>query len=196
MKHPTGTEFTQWIDWEVPFLNHLRPMEKSRISGMHAAYKQAKITEQQDRIQEALVAGIRQKPPAGPEEKCIDPFISQLASLLRQAHPRCSDRLCCECSKPFLLVTIDDTELDYCPRCHSFWFDTCELQHFTHAITEVPGARYKTRPSRYTCPVCREQMRESVFIKPFNLLVDMCIHRHGVYLEDQEIHRALELAGR
>jgi len=171
-------------------------MGNYRFSGMHAAYTQAKVTQQQDRIQEALVAGIRQKPSTPPEEKRVDPFISQLASLLRQTHPHCSDRLCCECGKPFLLVTIDDTELDYCPRCNSFWFDTCELQHFTHAITEVPGAQYQTRPSRYTCPVCQEQMSESVFIKPFNLLVDICIHKHGVYLEDKEIQRALELAGR
>lgn len=142
------------------------------------------------------MAGIRQKPSATPVEKRTDPFIAQLGCQLRQAHLYRSDRHCCECSKPFLLITIDDRELDYCSRCGSFWFDAHELQHFTHAITEVPGAKYKTRPSRYACPVCHEQMSESVFIKPFNLLVDICINNHGLYLEDKEIQRALDLAER
>jgi Zn-finger nucleic acid-binding protein len=152
------------------------------------------MTQQRERIQKVLVKEMQASAADLSADSPAASFITQLAGQLERAQIHDPDKRCCECRKPFLLVSIDGTDIDYCPRCHGFWFDTSELRHFTHALADVPGAACTTRPSRFVCPVCQEQMAESVFIKPFNLLVDICMHNHGVYFEDKEIQRALEIA--
>jgi len=71
-------------------------------------------------------------------------------------------------------------------------FDSGELMRFHGLESDAPSAHLKSRISKYTCPVCSQKMREIVFKAPHNLLVDQCIE-HGVYLENKELHRVVEL---
>jgi Zn-finger nucleic acid-binding protein len=121
---------------------------------------------------------------------------AMLADIDRQVaepQPRLSTRACVECGKPCRLVTVGTTTVDYCPACRGCWFDPGELSHLTRTGTDVPSQHVDHRPSRFACPVCGLKMWEHIFLKPHNLLVDRCPKGHGVYLEEGELKRALEL---
>ena len=105
-----------------------------------------------------------------------------------------SERICPECQEQMTLLHIDGQELDQCLSCRGIWFDQGELKAITGLVEDVPGLKYHSRPSRYHCPTCGEQMTEYVFVNPHNLLVDYCESCGGVYLEAGELDRALDIA--
>jgi Zn-finger nucleic acid-binding protein len=105
-----------------------------------------------------------------------------------------SGRACCECHGPFKVIQIEGVELDFCPECRGFWFDPGELKSMTATDSDVPASKLKHRTSRYKCPICLAQMTEHVYLEPHNLLVDCCPDGHGIYLEEGELERAIQLA--
>ena len=107
-----------------------------------------------------------------------------------------SQRFCPRSGCPFLLVEIDDVELDYCPECHGVWFDSLELQHFTGFFSDVPGERLADRASSLVCPVCGWNLRAKQLHADTNLVVHACPRRHGVFLKDGEFERAIRAAER
>ena len=106
---------------------------------------------------------------------------------------RTSTKSCPECNNKFSIVKLANIEIDCCIKCNSFWFDSGELMEFHGLESEVPSDNLKSRKSKYPCPVCAKIMREVVFKAPNNLLVDQCTE-HGVYLENKELHRVIELS--
>ena len=103
-----------------------------------------------------------------------------------------SKKKCPECRQHFSLLDVADLELDVCRKCHSFWFDAGELLSFVHTTEDVPSKDLTSRASKYRCPICQKRMRECVYQKPHNLLVDHCSD-HGVYLENKELDRVVEI---
>ena len=113
--------------------------------------------------------------------------------LMSRALKRASIK-CPECYRHFSLITLDGQQVGFCEHCNSFWFDAGELKHFTDLFTDVPGENLKSRESKYFCPICSAQMKECAFLNRGNLLVDLCVSNHGVYLESGELKRALDLS--
>lgn len=111
---------------------------------------------------------------------------------MRLSGLKSSHKKCPECKNLFSLITLIDIELDCCLRCKSFWFDRGELMDFSGLDKDVPSDDLVSRNSKYPCPICQSIMREYVYINPHNLLVDQCIE-HGVYLENNEINRLIEI---
>ena len=105
-----------------------------------------------------------------------------------------SEKICPECNRNMSLITVKSIELDYCCFCDGCWFDPGELRMITELPSDIPSDDLKNRPSRYRCAVCRKPMKEHVFLRPHNLLVDRCVF-HGVYLESGELKRSLEING-
>ncbi len=119
-----------------------------------------------------------------------------LADIERQVHDSktpYSSRHCVECGRPFMLITLDDMEIEYCRWCKSTWFDPSELRHFTHEPKDIPSDDSKSRVSERKCPDCGAYMREYVYLKPFWVLVDRCPNGHGIYLQDKELEQIFEL---
>jgi Zn-finger nucleic acid-binding protein len=114
---------------------------------------------------------------------------------LKTANPNLplSSKSCPECNSKFSLVELSEIEIDCCLKCNSFWFDSGELMEFHGLESDAPSDNLKSRKSKYSCPVCTQEMREVVFKAPHNLLVDQCTE-HGVYLENKELHRVVELS--
>jgi Zn-finger nucleic acid-binding protein len=100
---------------------------------------------------------------------------------------------CPECGNEFRLIYINEIELDVCVRCVSFWFDNGELKKFSGLASDIPSRELTSRKSKYKCPICKVDMVEHVFTKPHNLLVDHC-KEHGVYLENKELDRVIEIS--
>jgi Zn-finger nucleic acid-binding protein len=121
-------------------------------------------------------------------------LLAEINEQLADDHRVESKRSCPGCARPFTIVTVDGLEIDCCRFCRSIWFDPGELQHFSKTEKEIPSDDLAHRQSKYDCPVCGTRMMEYVFFNPHNLLVDRCPAGHGVYLEDRELERVLELA--
>lgn len=118
-------------------------------------------------------------------------ILDEVQRLLRKKRWTDSRRECPECSKPFIVLDVKDVPVDFCRGCRSFWFDSGELSQITELFEDIPGQNLAHRRSSLACCVCGEQMQEFQFTRGDNLLVDRCPLRHGVYLQDQELGRAL-----
>jgi len=103
-----------------------------------------------------------------------------------------SKKPCPECKRKLSIIHVLDVELDCCQFCHSFWFDSGELKLLTGLKKDVVSEGMKTRASKYECPICDKPMKETVFKASHNLLVDQC-EEHGVYLENNELNRVVEI---
>lgn len=105
-----------------------------------------------------------------------------------------SEAQCPRCGRAFRLIKVGKVEIDTCLSCGSFWFDAGELRSLTGLLREVPAEDLPPHKSKYLCPRCRTEMKEHRFSRPHDLLVDMCPNGHGVYLEEGELVRVLDLA--
>jgi Zn-finger nucleic acid-binding protein len=121
--------------------------------------------------------------------------VKLLESIEQQiAHPTRGrfDRLCPECSKAFIMIQAGPVEIETCLPCGSFWFDEGELKAITRRSKDVPGDTAPGQASQYNCPVCHDNMTEYPFIAGQDLRVDICPNHHGIYLERDELERAID----
>ena len=108
-----------------------------------------------------------------------------------EENPAETEKTCPECSRNFVSLKIKGSEVDFCRYCKSYWFDSGELAQVTGRTTDIPDTTLRSRESEYPCPVCGEIMKEHIFLRGDNLLVDRCPD-HGVYLESGELQRAID----
>ncbi len=120
-------------------------------------------------------------------------LLADIQRQLRAGELPVSTRLCPECRRPFGLLNMRQTVVDYCTRCQGCWFDPGELGLVTGTAQDIPAVQANRRRGKHQCPVCGVPMWEQEYKKPFNLLVDRCPSGHGVYLEQGELERALRL---
>ena len=134
----------------------------------------------------------------------VDPHLTQfhervvleLKQKLAQRDYRSSQRLCPACSGRFIQFDIDHVPLEYCRDCNCWWFDAAELMHFTELFEDISDGDFVDRASMLPCPVCEQLMREHQLRVNSNLMVHACPQRHGVFLEDGEFKRALQVSDR
>lgn len=122
--------------------------------------------------------------------------VSELREKLTRRDYGLSRRVCPTCNDRFLQIELDGVLLDYCPNCHGWWFDAAELMHFMESFEDLPDGDFVDRVSTLPCPVCAKFMREHQLQVNSNLMVHACPERHGIFLEDGEFERALEVTER
>ena len=121
----------------------------------------------------------------GRENKIIDTVEKQLTKMDLPV----SNKSCPECKRNFSILKVNSIEVDACIYCSSLWFDSDELKSLTDLPKDVPSDGMSSRESKYDCPICENLMREHVYLKKSNILVDKCLDNHGVYLESGELKR-------
>jgi Zn-finger nucleic acid-binding protein len=84
-------------------------------------------------------------------------------------------------------------EIDACLSCGSFWLDQGEMKVLTHRVADRQTHEGPVAPSKYQCPVCSKPMQQYRFLTHNELLVDVCPDDHGLYLERDELVKAVEL---
>lgn len=149
---------------------------RAMLRGSRAARRQAGI----------IAVALEEK-----EREILDAIEAQLRA--EESLPS-SEVSCPECGRPFRLIRVGKVEIDTCLSCGSFWFDPGELRSLTGLLREVPAKDLPPHKSKYRCPRCRTEMKEHRFSRPHDLLVDLCPNGHGVYLEEGELLRVLDLA--
>lgn len=122
--------------------------------------------------------------------------VLELKKKLADRNYRLSQRACPHCGGRFMQIEVDDLPLEYCRDCRCWWFDATELMHFTESFEDISDGDFVDRASNLTCPVCDQPMLEQQLRVNSNLMVDACPQGHGIFLEDGEFERALELSER
>ena len=100
-----------------------------------------------------------------------------------------------------------DIEVDVCPSCNGMWLDKGELEKieevrehdYTEELKRMPDyvgrayemARQKGR-AELCCPKCGDEMEKREYCYCSQIIIDVCIHGHGIWLDNGEI-RALEI---
>jgi len=98
-------------------------------------------------------------------------------------------------------------EIDSCSVCQGAWLDKGELEKIQEIksndyqselsqITDHVGNAFsmalaKDKPAR-SCPVCKSELERSEYGYSSQILIDSCIHGHGVWLDKNEL-QALEV---
>jgi len=108
---------------------------------------------------------------------------------------------CPACRKIYLEAKVDpdtDLEIDVCPECWGMWFDPNELAQFFSSPTlknrfflpeetrPLETIGYVISSRARACPRCRKAMEEKSFA---GVLIDICIHCQGIWLDDGELQR-------
>lgn len=98
-------------------------------------------------------------------------------------------------------------ETDYCPSCGGVWLDRGELEKiqdiqlndYKDELKRIPDyvgksillARSRERDP-ITCPVCKTDLERREYGYGSMVMIDSCIHGHGVWLDKGEV-RDLEV---
>ena len=125
-----------------------------------------------------------------------DRVVSEVKQKLARHEYRQAERSCPECRQAFVSIEVDGVLLEYCRDCRSWWFDAAELMHFTQLFEDIPDGDFADRGSQLPCPVCQQLLREQQLRVNSNLMVHTCPEKHGVFLEDGEFQRAMEVSDR
>ena len=107
-------------------------------------------------------------------------------------------KYCPNCKKELIIVERENVELDYCMFCCGFWFDYNEwnilskklisqdLLDNPEDIFDIPVALSGEKAKR--CPVCGKKMEKFLL---FDVLLDRCPDKHGVWFDMNEFSRCL-----
>ena len=100
---------------------------------------------------------------------------------------------CVKCDGVLARMTLDDTEIDQCPRCGGIWFDFGELKHvLKHDHANKLQTRLKTGKKddakKGPCPVCGGK-GSMVAVKHLkhDIHIDTCKICYGQWLDGGEL---------
>ncbi|MDA3962762.1 MAG: zf-TFIIB domain-containing protein [Planctomycetota bacterium] len=160
----------------------------SYLSALKMAKRYDELNRIQARVTDMLGRDLMPKPGTSSDIE---------TGLIRRAadgHAEVSQRRCCECRHPFVIVRTERVAVDLCLSCRSLWLDAGELRAFTHAVgAEVPGAKFRTKPSSYQCPVCDATLETCQYKVPHAVMIDICPKGCGMYFEHGEFTRVLDI---
>ncbi|QQS37237.1 MAG: zf-TFIIB domain-containing protein [Ignavibacteriales bacterium] len=105
---------------------------------------------------------------------------------------------CPACKDELIILELNKVEIDYCTNCSGIWLDAGELellsgnqindeleQHFRAAGGLKESARH--------CPICNKHMKKYFFGKSDDLVLDVCEYKHGIWFDNDELKRAVNL---
>jgi uncharacterized protein len=88
-------------------------------------------------------------------------------------------------------------EVDRCPQCKGGWLDEGELSQLEATVESTEQQRaamieYAIRASSLPCPKCGAPMSAFNY-RAYNLELDVCVERHGFWLDEGEAIRVREI---
>lgn len=105
--------------------------------------------------------------------------------------------ICAVCKSPMIVVEYRKIELDHCPRCHSVWFDSGELELFLGSLNlEKPdqfmsslsnATETKTAEKKRKCPLCSRPMKKVNTGEKPGIPIDVCPRGEGVWFDGGEV---------
>lgn len=106
---------------------------------------------------------------------------------------------CPQCDDVLVTLELMDIEVDYCTTCGGIWLDKGELEY----LINISGGIHEsinmdlpadTNEKPRQCPLCRKRMKKIQVQENGSLIIDRC-ERHGLWLDDGELHKILDTAG-
>jgi len=105
---------------------------------------------------------------------------------------------CPVCREPLVVVERDGVELDWCPWCRGFWFDSGELELLAERYEHVASFQLAGLPTvevaeeARKCPRCDARMDKVSLGDAARIVLDRCPGGHGLWLDHGELSAALE----
>jgi len=92
-------------------------------------------------------------------------------------------------------------EVDYCTTCHGVWLDKGELEKIQEVKVNDYSEELKLLPDyvgqsillakakdrTINCPVCQEELERREYGYSSQIMIDSCIHGHGIWLDRGEV---------
>jgi len=96
-----------------------------------------------------------------------------------------------------LAVEYHNIELDYCNSCKGVWFDSGELELLLKSQgLEEPKAFFDdilnsqeaaSSEKKRNCPICGRKMKKTMIGGQFEVLIDTCRDKHGLWFDGGEV---------
>lgn len=123
-----------------------------------------------------------------------------MAAAPKAAAAQKSPRKCPHCAVDLAHANYEGVTIDECGACGGAWLDSGELEEVIRqrvkqfsasdkAAAKTPKAaaqRQQLRPA-VLCPVCRDVMKRLSFAYDAGIVIDKCVHGHGIWLDQGEI---------
>lgn len=96
----------------------------------------------------------------------------------------------------------DNIKVDVCPNCGGMWLDKGELEviqetrerDYSEELARMPDLGYKAYElaqqkigRRLQCPHCNNEMEAREYARCSQVMIDVCPHCHGIWLDKGEI---------
>jgi len=105
--------------------------------------------------------------------------------------------ICPVCKYDMLAVEYHNIELDYCNSCKGVWFDSGELELLLKSQgLEEPKAFFDdilnsqeaaSSEKKRNCPICGRKMKKTMIGGQFEVLIDTCRDKHGLWFDGGEV---------
>lgn len=105
--------------------------------------------------------------------------------------------ICPVCKYDMLAVEYHNIELDYCNSCKGVWFDSGELELLLKSQgLEEPKAFFAdilnsqeaaSSEKKRNCPICGRKMKKTMIGGQFEVLIDTCRDKHGLWFDGGEV---------
>ena len=104
---------------------------------------------------------------------------------------------CPVCNQPFIILELNQIEVDYCTSCHGAWLDEGELE----LLLQNSGKKDKlldsfvidknSKENSVMCPICSKKMDKIIYFDKITL--DKCPHKHGLWFNKGELVAVVEM---
>jgi len=98
------------------------------------------------------------------------------------------------------IIKIGEVEIDSCPTCQGYWFDTDELRKAKDEKVQQAKwfdfdlwkdeAKFKAAPSQRQCPVCGERLYRINYHES-DIEIEVCKNHHGIWLNRGEFKKII-----
>lgn len=106
---------------------------------------------------------------------------------------------CPACKEILVILELNEIEVDYCSNCKGVWLDGGELELILENISEKAKLIQAlqvvadNKEKKIKCPICNEKM-EKVQHNQVDIIIDKCIHNHGIWLDKGELEEMVSSA--
>lgn len=104
---------------------------------------------------------------------------------------------CPVCNIPFIVLELNQIEIDYCTKCSGIWLDSGELEllldsneknKLLNSLLVVKNIPEKS----IRCPVCSKKMEKVFFSENEKIILDRCRRFHGLWFNKGELQKFVE----
>ncbi|UCG51171.1 MAG: zf-TFIIB domain-containing protein [Candidatus Latescibacterota bacterium] len=106
---------------------------------------------------------------------------------------------CPACSKPMIVLEIEDVEIDHCVGCGGVWLDAGELELLLekasnrNELMATLSRDIEGKEKRIRCPICSKRLEKVRYGTDKKLVLDKCPRNDGLWFDRGELCDVLQM---